>query len=127
LARAWQQAGVSPPAGLQRAVPPSHPWRGPVFEAVTGRTRGSQRPFTMRSPCELHRVSRKTIAWTEISLSEKVDPSRRVTLEQIRERMEDGLGVEFQFETKSHGKGVSLSRLGADKRARRCRAKTQET
>lgn len=70
-------------------------------------------------------VSRKTIAWTEISLSEKVDPRRRATLEQIRQRMEDDLGVEFQFDAKSHGEGVSLSRLGADKRARRARAKEE--
>jgi DNA-binding XRE family transcriptional regulator len=72
-------------------------------------------------------VSRKTIAWTEISLSEKVDPRRRATLEQIRKRMEEDLGVEFRFEAKSHGEGVSLSREGADKRARRDRAKTRET
>jgi DNA-binding XRE family transcriptional regulator len=72
-------------------------------------------------------VSRKTIAWTEISLSEKVDPRRRATLEQIRQRMEDDLGVEFQFDAKSHGEGVSLSRAGADKRMRRGRAKTRET
>jgi DNA-binding XRE family transcriptional regulator len=70
-------------------------------------------------------VSRKTIAWTEILLSEKVDPRRRATLEQIRQRMEDDLGVEFQFDAKSHGEGVSLTRLGADKRARRARAKEE--
>jgi DNA-binding XRE family transcriptional regulator len=72
------------------------------------------------------RVSRKTIAWTEISLSEKVDPRRRSTLQQIRKSMEDDLGVEFRFDTKSHGEGVSLSRVGADKRARRIRAKNNE-
>jgi DNA-binding XRE family transcriptional regulator len=72
-------------------------------------------------------VSRKTIAWTEISLSEKVDPRRRATLEHMRKRMEDDLGVEFRFDSKSHGEGVSLSRAGADKRMRRDRAKTRET
>jgi transcriptional regulator with XRE-family HTH domain len=72
-------------------------------------------------------VSRKTIAWTEISLSEKVDPRRSATLEQIRKRMEDNLGVEFRFEAKSHGEGVLLSRAGADKRARRDLMKTRET
>ena len=55
-------------------------------------------------------VSRKTIAWTEISLSEKVDPRRRATLEQIRQRMEDDLGVEFRFSTKSQGEGVFLKK-----------------
>jgi len=39
--------------------------------------------------------------------------------------MEDDLGVEFQFDAKSNGEGVSLSRLGADKRARRARAKEE--
>lgn len=72
-------------------------------------------------------VSRKTIAWTEISLSEKVDPRRRATLEQMRKRMQDDLGVEFRFESKSHGEGVSLSRAGAEKRMRRERAKARET
>ena len=72
-------------------------------------------------------VSRKTIAWTEISLSEKVDPRRRATLEQIRKAMENDLGVEFRFDSKSHGEGVSLSRAGAEKRMRRERAKERET
>lgn len=72
-------------------------------------------------------VSRKTIAWTEISLSKKVDPRRRATLEHIRKRMEDSLGVEFRFDSKSHGEGVSLSRAGADKRTRRDHEKTRET
>jgi DNA-binding XRE family transcriptional regulator len=71
-------------------------------------------------------VSRKTIAWTEISLSKRVDPRRRLTLEQIRKCMEDDLGIDFSFETKSHVEGVSLSRLGADKRAVRILAKEEK-
>lgn len=37
------------------------------------------------------------------------------------------LGVEFRFDAKSHGEGVSLSQAGADKRTRRDRAKKHET
>jgi hypothetical protein len=40
--------------------------------------------------------------------------------------MEDDLGVEFQFDAKSHGEGVSLTRLGADKRALRAAQKKRE-
>jgi DNA-binding XRE family transcriptional regulator len=55
-------------------------------------------------------LSRKTVAWTEISLREKVDARRRDTLELMRKRLEEDLNVEFRFATKHQGEGVFLKK-----------------
>jgi DNA-binding XRE family transcriptional regulator len=55
-------------------------------------------------------VSRKTVSWIEISLTEKVDPRRRATLQIIRERLEKEWHIQFVFEEDGHGEGIFLSR-----------------